>query len=407
MKQLKRLTVLGFALCALWALPQAHGQTRTDLMESARTDKEANLTPETPPRAERDIERIEKSLPYRLFTGQEHGFGVGFGSIVPGSSVALGARYTRPLWSGKMILRVQALGSVNESYLGRLELAMPHLFNDHAFLTFNTTHRDISEMPYYGAGPNSRKTGRSDYRLEDTNVEVRPGVRIYKGLAATAIGSYLAENVGPGHSTRYISTEKQYGPDAAPGIHQQTDFWRGGGLVGYDWRDDPSKPTSGGRYSAQYLRYLDRNLSHFSFYRVDLDAVQYIPLLNRTRVIVLHAASSLTDTQNGQQIPFYLQPIMGGPDTLRGFRYGRFYGNNSAMVNAEYRWFCSPTLEVAAFGDGGKVFNQWEQWNFHNLQSDVGFSLRFKGRTARTVFSFDTGFSHEGFQLWFHVNNLI
>jgi len=388
-------------------LAYAQEPLRSDLIETARKEKEAELSPEVPPKGQRVFERVENSLPYQLMTGQTHGFGVSFGNIAPGAGFAIGPTYVKPLWDGKLVFRADARASVNSSYLGHLAVSLPSLLHDHAFLTFSALNRNISEMPYYGPGPDSRKTGRSDYRLEDTNVELRPGVRIYKGLSASLIGSYLADNVGPGHSTQFISTEQQYGPNVAPGINRQTDFLRGGGLVGFDWRDDPSKPTSGGRYSAQYVRYLDRNLSAFSFYRVDLDAVQYIPLLNHTRVIALHAASSLTDTQSSQQIPFYLQPVMGGPDTLRGFRYGRFYGNNSTMANAEYRWFCSPILEVAAFFDGGKVFNQWQQWNFHDIQTDVGFALRFKGRTGRNVFNFETGFSHEGFQIWFHVNNLI
>ncbi len=96
---------------------------------------------------------------------------------------------------------------------------------------------------------------------------------------------------------------------------------------------------------------------------------------------------------------------MGGPDTLRGYRFGRFYGNNSTLLTAEYRWDASPILQMVAFADGGKVFDTWEQWNFHRMQSDVGFGLRFKNITRKTVFSFDTGFSHEGFQIWFRVNN--
>src|SRR5271165_4643810 len=113
--QSKWITLLGFSLCASWALQEAHAQLRTDSIESARTEKEANLTPETPPRAERDIGKIENSWPYRLFTGQLDGFGIGFGTIVPGSSVAIGPRYLRRLWDGKLILRVEARGSVNES----------------------------------------------------------------------------------------------------------------------------------------------------------------------------------------------------------------------------------------------------------------------------------------------------
>ena len=389
-----------------WGLLFAQSESRSDLVEEARTQKAANLTPETPPKGQIRIESIEHSLPYRLLTGEVNGFGVGISNIVPGSSVAAGPQYRRTdLFGGRLTAAAQARVSMNRSYLGRLDLLMPDLLGGKAFLGFTATHRDISEMPYYGAGPDSRKAGRSDYRLEDTNVELRSGVRIYKGLSASAIGSYLKVNVGPGHSTQFISTEQQFSPAVAPGIDRQTSFWRGGGLLEYDWRNDQSSPTSGGRYSAQYVRYLDQNLGRYSFLRLDLDAWQYVPLFNETHVIALHGASSLTTTNSTQQVPFYLQPTLGGPDTLRGYRFNRFYGNNATMATAEYRWDASPILQMVAFADGGKVFNNWQQWNFHNIETDVGFGLRFRGRTSRNVFSFETGFSHEGFQIWFRMNN--
>jgi outer membrane protein assembly factor BamA len=399
----KCILILYIGACGLLF---AQSESRSDLVESTRTQKEANLTPDTPPKGEIRIESIEHSLPYRLLTGEVNGFGLGSGNIMPGAGLATGPQYRRTdLLGGRLTAVVQARAAINESYLGRLDLLMPSLLGGKAFLGFTTMHRNISEMPYYGAGPESRKTGRSNYRLEETNVELRPGVRIYKGLSATLIGSFLAVNVGPGHSTKYISTEKQFSPEVAPGIDHQTNFWRGGGLLEYNWLDNSSSPTSGGKYSAQYVRYLDQNLGRYSFLRLDLDAWQYVPLFNHTRVIALHGASSLTTTNSTQQVPFYLQPALGGPDTLRGYRVNRFYGNNSTMVTAEYRWDASPILQMVAFADGGKVFNNWEQWNFHNIQTDVGFGLRFRGRSARNVFSFETGFSHEGFQIWFRMNN--
>src|SRR5215813_5279402 len=261
----KSTAVIGLGLCAALTLSPAHAQLRSDLIESARIEKEANLTPETAPKAERKIVSVENSLPYRLFTGEVNGFGVGFGTIVPGSGFAIGPRYRRSdLLDGRLILSVEARAAVNQSYMGRLDLSVPRLFGDRAFLNFSAVHRNISEMPYYGAGPDSLKTGRSDYRIEDTNVELRPGVRLFKGLSAGLIGSFLAVNVGPGHSTRYISAEQQYDSITAPGIDRQTNFWRGGGFVEYDWRDRASSPTSGGKYSAQYVRYLDKNLGAYS-----------------------------------------------------------------------------------------------------------------------------------------------
>jgi outer membrane protein assembly factor BamA len=309
------------------------------------------------------------------------------------------------LWGERLTVAVQARASVNGSYAGRVNLLLPHLFNGRGFLDFSATHRNISEMPYYGSGPDSRKTGRSDYRLEDTNAELRTGVRITKRFEASLIGSFLAVNVGPGHATRYISTERQFGPAVAPGIDRQTSFWRGGAGIAYDWRNDASNPTSGGGYAAQYVRYLDADLGRYSFHRVDLNASHYIPLFNHTRVIALHGASSLTSTNRSQRVPFYVQPTLGGPDTLRGYRYNRFSGDNSTTVTAEYRWDASPLLQMVAFADGGKVFDRWAQWNFHALESDVGFGLRFRGR-SRVVLSVDTAFSQEGFQIWFRVNSL-
>jgi len=46
------------------------------LIQSARTQKEANLTPWAKPITERVIQEAQNSLPYRLLIGEAHGFGV-------------------------------------------------------------------------------------------------------------------------------------------------------------------------------------------------------------------------------------------------------------------------------------------------------------------------------------------
>ncbi len=152
-----KLVALGFALCAWCEFAQAQVQSRTDTIESARTEKEANFKPEAPPKAERDMGRKQPSI--SLLTSQADGFGVVLGAIVPGQSFGAGPTYRKTgLWCGKLGFAVQARGSANESYLGRFDVSLSHVLGDHAFLNFTTLHRDISEMPYYGAGPDSRKT---------------------------------------------------------------------------------------------------------------------------------------------------------------------------------------------------------------------------------------------------------
>src|SRR5437899_636766 len=60
-----KVVALGFALCAWCEFAQAEVQSRTDTIESARTEKEANLKPETPPKggARYRMGRTQPSIP--------------------------------------------------------------------------------------------------------------------------------------------------------------------------------------------------------------------------------------------------------------------------------------------------------------------------------------------------------
>ena len=399
-----------YKLAALWGCiltaPATYAQLRSDLIDSQRAEKETRLTPETPPKAEQRLVWAENSLLFKLLYGGVDGFGVSVGPIAAGNGFAVGPMYRRgDLLDGRLTFSVAARASLNTSYLGRIDLGVPSLLGGRAFADFSAVHRNVAEVAYYGSGPDSEKTGRSNFRLEDTNLELRPGIRPLRGLRTGAIASYLMVNVGPGQASRYISAERQFGPAVAPGIDKQANFLRGGGFVEYDWRDRVANPTSGGRYSAQYVRFLDRNSSNSTFNRLDLAATQHISVFNRTKVFTVRGATSLTDTRSSQRVPFYLQPTLGGWESLRGYRPWRFYGDNSLLVSGEHRWEVAPVLDLVAFVDAGKVFNRWSQWNFHSLESNVGFGARLRYRT-HTVLSFDAGFSHEGFQLWFRASNL-
>jgi hypothetical protein len=404
-----RILVIGSMLWVSWPIgthAQTTDESRVRQIESARAEKEANLQPEGSPKLQRDIESVQNSTPYRLLTSGFNGFGVGLGQLRSGNGFAIGPQFSRSdLLSGRLSVRAGARGSATRSYLGNVELSLRDLANGHAFVDFGAEHRNLSEMAYYGPGPDSEKSGRSDYRLEDTTVEVRPGITPLRHVRAGAAAAYIKVNVGPGHSTQYISSELKYSPEAAPGIDKQTDFWRGGGFLEYDWRDRNWAPTSGGKYSVEYSRYLDRNLDRYSFLRLDFDAAQYVPLFNHSRIITLHAATSLTKNNSNQVVPFYLQPMLGGAETLRGYRPFRFYGNNSVLVNTEYRWDVSPTASFLAFVDAGRVFDRWSQWNLHHAESDVGFGVAFRTE-SKIAFRIDTGFSHEGVQVWFRANNM-
>jgi outer membrane protein assembly factor BamA len=132
---------------------------------------------------------------------------------------------------------------------------------------------------------------------------------------------------------------------------------------------------------------------------------QYIGLFNRRRVFALRARTTLTDAAAGQVLPFYMQPVLGGSDDLRGFRPFRFADQNMLNLTAEYRWEVFSGLDMAIFFDAGKVFPTHGQLNFSHLEGCGGFGLRFNV-LDRTFIRMDFGWSREGFQVWFKFNDV-
>jgi outer membrane protein assembly factor BamA len=211
--------------------------------------------------------------------------------------------------------------------------------------------------------------------------------------------------VGPGEKDSFASSTETFTNETAPGIQSPSNFAQGGGYVTFDWRDTPGDPANGGLYTARYTDFDDVRYGLFSFQRLDLEADEYFGFLNNQHVIALRGKVEATESGAGQQIPFYLEPTLGGPDDLRGYRAYRFYDHDAAVLTAEYRWNVLGNLAMAVFYDAGQVFDRWQQINFHNVYTDYGFGFRVK--THKGVFMrLDTAFSHEGVAVWARFNNI-
>jgi hypothetical protein len=379
--------------------------TRQEDLERQRREHADHLTPETTSRTETQLRRLkDENILSRINYGY-NGLGVKLGGLVNGSGFAFGPQYFRDdLRDGTLTLRAAAQISFKNYQKAEAQLLLPKLLQGKLALDLRSAYRNFPGIQYYGPGPDSPRM-RANYRLEDTAVD---GAAILSPVRFVKLGGaagLLNNNISPGTDDRFVSAEKAFTPAQAPGIDKQTDFYRYGAFGQFDYRDDPFAPRNGGSYRMQYIRFQDRGTTRHDFNLVDVDLQQYIGLLNRTRVIALRAHTRLTDTAAGRTVPFYMQPVLGGSDDMRGFRPFRFSGNNSFVMNAEYRWAIFSGCDGAVFADAGKVFNRRGQLNFNDLEGSAGFGLRFNARN-RTFMRFDVGFSHEGFQLWFKFADL-
>ncbi len=381
-------------------------QTRAGQIELERQRKAAELRPNPVSKPERVLDYVKQHKIVERLTSGVAGFRVKLGGMIERSGLALGPEYyRRDLLHDTLRLRTSARGSIHRYYVMDFEVGMPALADNHFFWDLYAIHRDYPHIDYYGPGPNSKKTGRSGYLLEDTSFQFTPGIQPFEHFRMGAIGRYLMVNVSHGREPQFASTDRLYTEQTTPGIQFQSNFLEGGGFVQYDWRDNPGGPRRGGLYEGRYTTYSDVKYGRYAFSRVDLEVQQYIPFFNQRRVIALRGKIESTDPHPGNRVPFYLQPSLGGAEDLRGFRPFRFYDNNAALLNGEYRWEVFSGLDMALFVDAGRVFDDWHQINFRQLETDYGFGFRFNVRND-VFMRIDTGFSREGFQVWVKFNNV-
>jgi len=389
------------------ALPLfGQADSRVAEIEKERQERSAHLEADRRSKFEQKLVDIEQMKLLERLLGGVHGFQPKIGGLVSGSGFAIGPEYLREdLFSGNLTFRTSAQASYKLYQKYDLQMTLPKLAANRMFADFYSSHRNYPRINFYGLGPRSAKGQRSDYRLEDTGADAIVGVRPVRVLKLGGSAGYLWVNVGPGTDPRLISTEKEFSPEQAPGIDRQTNFFRYSGFAQVDYRDDPRGPTSGGNYVAQYAWYQDRQLRLHECRRFDVDLQQYLGFFNKRRVIALRARTVLTDTDGAQVLPFYMNPVLGGSEELRGFRPFRFADKNLLSLTGEYRWEAFSGLDMALWVDGGKVFSRHSQLNFSNLEASYGFGLRFNA-LDRTFIRLDVGFSREGFQIWFKFNDV-
>ena len=380
--------------------------TRAAEIRAEQVRKQTELQPENVSKTEEFLRDLKDQRWLERITGGVYGIRPKFGGLATGSGFALGPEYFRPDFAkGKVAVRSSAMISFGGYQLYDVQLSFPRIAEGRLFADLLGRHTNFPSLQYYGPGQDSAKNGRSSFRREATEFTGTLGVRPIGPFRIGFVGGYSLYNIGPGTDDRFASTDATFTEATTPGLNAQTNFLQAGGYFQVDTRDYPGEPRNGFNYIADFRYFSDRDVGRYSFRRITLEAQQYIPFFNDRRVIALRGQTIFTNTDSGQRVPFYLQPVVGGSETLRGYRPFRYYDNNSLVMNAEYRWEVYTGLDMALFFDAAKVFPRLEDFEWRGLKTSAGFGLRFNVRN-NLFMRIDNGFSKEGYQVWLKFNNV-
>ena len=183
---------------------------------------------------------------------------------------------------------------------------------------------------------------------------------------------------------------------------EQPNFLHGEVGVVADTRDHRGYPSEGGVYQASWSQYADREIDRFSFHRYEAEASHFFPVASDRIVLIAHGWLAGSRADEGQAVPFYLQPTLGGSSSLRSYTSYRFHDRNLVLVNAEARVKIFEHVDWAAFADAGNVAPKAGDLNFDRQSYGMGFRVHTR---QATVARMDVAHGDEGWQVLFRVND--
>jgi outer membrane protein assembly factor BamA len=104
---------------------------------------------------------------------------------------------------------------------------------------------------------------------------------------------------------------------------------------------------------------------------------------------------SVTDTDGGNVVPYFLMPDLGGSSELRGYPSWRFRDRHRLLLSGEYRWTPGRFVDMALFVDAGKVTDRRADLDLDDLRTSYGIGIRFHAPAA-TILRAELARTREG-----------
>ena len=394
------LVLVAVAVPSLAQQPATDPTTREETIAAERNDKVAELWPErTSPIVDRANRLVERGFREGLDSGKgANGPQIVLGGMRSGQGFTAGLGYRRSdLWAERLGYRATGRATLQRAYLFDFNLDFQGLKTERTAVRWYTKYESSPDIDFYGLGNDSPKENHTSFSYDDLTTDVDAAYQALRHLEVGFTTGYLHADSSRGHDD-FTPIDELFPPDQIPGFNEDTQFTRIGAFVDFDYRDSKTGPRSGGVLGMRYREYWDIDRRTFAFRQTEYEFQQYIPYFNKSRVIAIRSAVVLTFPKEGNEVPIYLQPVLGGNDDLRGFGGYRFRDNHSAYVGVEHRWHASSNLEMSAFLDAGKVVPLKRNIDPTRMNYSGGIGFRFRVRSA-VVSRTDFAVSREGFRI--------
>jgi hypothetical protein len=317
-----------------------------------------------------------------------------------------GPGYRRWLFGDTAIADASTAISWRAYKMAQARFELPHLARSRFIAGLQVRWQDLTQVTYFGEGPMSAESERSEYRLRSTNVVGYAMVRPTAQLTAGYRVGWLTrpELMPPSGSFKRgnPATEHVFADDPVFALVEQPNYGHVDGSLDYDSRNDRSHPTRGGIYRFAWSSYTDRDTGLFSFERSEAEAAHFVPLADARVVLAMRGWLVATYAKEGKLVPFYLAPSLGGHNTLRGYADYRFHDRNLLVFNLETRVALFTHIDAALFADAGNVAPHLADLNVDKVAFGAGLRMHAHRATFARV---DVACGQEGWRFMFRISD--
>lgn len=364
-------------------------ESRAGLLERQRAAKAADLRVYRPAALEAVLFDIEDRYRLQRLLDPPRGLFLRIGGFPEGAGAAAGPAYRQS--NHRASLTLSAAASVRRYWDAGATLALASQSRRRVFGELSAWRREYPEEDFYGLGRDSHVSGRTSYTFRETSVGGSAGVAPTSWLSISASGELTSPSLGRGRDREEPSIEQIFTDGSAPGLVAPPDLVRLGVSASVDSTGRPFGSPYGGRYAASYDRFVDRDLRAYSFDRWTLDLRQYVSVLGSSRTLALRAQLAAVVPDGRRRVPFYLQPALGGPDSLRGLPSRRLRDHSLLLLQAEYRFEVNAFLAGVLFCETGGVAHRLRDLRLDGLRHDYGGGVRV-GLLGTVVFRAEVAF---------------
>ena len=311
-----------------------------------------------------------------------------YGKMIPGAGISGGLGFRRWYAHDRAFVDASAQGSWRGYTTAQARFELPRLARSRLLVGAQARWQDFKQVDYFGDGANAPWSNRSQYRIQSRIAGGYVTIRPRRTLAIDSELGWLQPSIlepGGVFQRGFPNVREVFATDPVFALREQPSFVHREVSITSDTRDFPGHPTAGSVYRAALASYIDSGAGVFNFKRYEAEAARFVMLPQTGVVFAVHGWLVASDPAEGQAVPFYFQPSLGGANTLRGFADYRFHDRNLLLLDAEARIPMMTHVDAAAFVDFGNVSPHLGDVDLRTHSYGAGLRLHSRRQTFARV----------------------